>query len=279
MSSNTLCKAGKILKSIPLYILATLWMYPFLLLVTSTFKDGNNFFDFKALPNFMYWDNFSKVFTGMVLLRPFLVSLMLTVSTMTATVMFSSMAGYSLGRGKEKTFVYIYLLFASGLIIPAQSNMIPIYKLGTAIGLINTIPFLIMIYVSGLASYAALIYAGFTKNVPEELEDSARIDGCGILRTFISIVFPLLLPATGTVLATTTVWIWNDFQNPLIYLNSEKDYTLVMMMFKFYNSTTKSTQWGPTFVVALVVSLPMLIFFLFTQKYMLKGLVAGALKG
>jgi len=279
MSSNTLCKAGKILKSIPLYILATLWMYPFLLLVTSTFKDGNNFFDFKALPNFMYWDNFSKVFTGMVLLRPFLVSLMLTVSTMTATVMFSSMAGYALGRGKEKTFVYIYLLFASGLIIPAQSNMIPIYKLGTAIGLINTIPFLIMIYVSGLASYAALIYAGFTKNVPEELEDSARIDGCGILRTFISIVFPLLLPATGTVLATTTVWIWNDFQNPLIYLNSEKDYTLVMMMFKFYNATTKSTQWGPTFVVALVVSLPMLIFFLFTQKYMLKGLVAGALKG
>ncbi len=279
MSSNTLCKAGKILKSIPLYILATLWMYPFLLLVTSTFKDGNNFFDFKALPNFMYWDNFSKVFTGMVLLRPFLVSLMLTVSTMTATVMFSSMAGYALGRGKEKTFVYIYLLFASGLIIPAQSNMIPIYKLGTAIGLINTIPFLIMIYVSGLASYAALIYAGFTKNVPEELEDSARIDGCGILRTFISIVFPLLLPATGTVLATTTVWIWNDFQNPLIYLNSEKDYTLVMMMFKFYNATTKSTQWGPTFVVALVVSLPVLIFFLFTQKYMLKGLVAGALKG
>jgi raffinose/stachyose/melibiose transport system permease protein len=279
MSDNLSAKTVNILKAIPLYILAAIWMYPFFLLVTSTFKKGVNFFDFNVLPDFTYWDNYIKVFECANVLRPFLVSVTLTVSTMTLTVIFASMAGYSLARGRKKIFSYIYLLFASGLIIPAQSNMIPIYKLGVTIGMINTIPFLVMIYVAGLSAYAALIYASFTKNVPQELENSARIDGCGFLTTFIFIIFPLLLPATGTVLATTTYWIWNDFQHPLIYLNEEKYYTLIMLMFKFQNETSKSTQWGPTFVIAFLVSLPMIVLFLFAQKYILRGIVAGSLKG
>lgn len=278
-SSNKCASVLKILKNFPIYVLAVLWLYPFFLLFTATFRTSKNLFDFMTLPDFLYFENYINVFKRVNIIRPFLMSLILTVSTMAVTIAFASMAGYSLGRSKEKTFSYIYLLFASGLIIPAQSSMIPIYKLGVWTGLIGTIPFMVLIYVSGLAAYAALIYAGFTKNIPKELEEAAIIDGCGPFMVYIRIIFPLLLPATGTILATTTFWVWNDFQGPLIYLNNEKYYTLVMMTFKFQNQYSRTTEWGSVFVFALIVSLPMIVFFLFIQKHTLKGLVIGAIKG
>lgn len=261
------------------YFFAVLWLYPFYLMFTLSFRDGQNMFDFVSLPNFLYLDNYIRVFNVVHVFKSFLNSVVITGTTMVLAVLFASMAGYVIGRSKEKLFTYIYLLFATGLIIPTQTSMIPIYKLGVRVHLINTIPFLVMYYLAGLCAFAALIYVGFTKSIPAEIEESAKLDGCGVYKTFFMIIFPLFRPATGTVLAVTIYWIWNDFSGPLIYLNNANVQTIVMAIFEFQNANTRAIDWGSVLAVSLISSFPMIAFFLFTQKYLLKGLTAGAVKG
>lgn len=260
-------------------IFAVLWIYPFYLMFILSFRDGKHVFDFVSLPNLMYFENYLRVFKSVHVFSAFFNSIKITASTMILAIMFASMAGYVISRSKEKFFTYVYLLFACGLIIPAQTSMIPIYKIGVYFKLINQIPFLIMIYLGGLTAFGTLIYTGFTKNIPIEIEESAKLDGCGIYGTFFRIVFPLLRPATGTFLAVTIYWIWNDFSGPLIYLNNANVQTIVMAIFNFQNGNTRSIDWGPTLAICFISSVPMIVFFLFTQKYLLKGLTAGAVKG
>lgn len=261
-----------------MYVLAILWLYPFYLLISATFKEGEKVFDFASLPDFTYWGSYIKVFESVNVFRSFLVSVIITGSTMICIVAFGSLAGYSLGRSKEKIFKWIYLLFAAGMIIPSQSSMIPVFKMGVALGIINTIPFLVLLYSVG-STFSAFIYAGFVKNIPEALEEAARIDGCSTWKTFTKIVFPLLMPATGTVVAIMTFSFWNDFQGPLIYLNDSKTKTLIMAIFSFKNSMTRSVDWGPTMALCTIVSLPMILLYFFVQKRLLKGLVVGSVKG
>ena len=268
-----------ILLTVVVSAIAVLWLYPFYLMFILSFRDGQHVFDFVSLPNLMHIDNYIRVFSGVHVFSAFFNSIVITASTMVLAIMFASMAGYIISRSKEKFFNYVYLLFACGLIIPAQTSMIPIYKIGVYFGLINHIPFLVMIYLGGLTAFGTLIYTGFTKNIPVEIEESAKLDGCGVYGTFFRIIFPLLRPATGTFLAVTIYWIWNDFSGPLIYLNNANVQTIVMAIFNFQNGNTRAIDWGATLAICFISSVPMIVFFLFTQKYLLKGLTSGAVKG
>lgn len=269
---------GKLIVQIFTWILAISFLAPFVLFFLNAFKDKDHIFDTFYVPSLTYLLNFEKVFKS----SPFFQSLGITVIicffTLVFVVLFSSMAGYMISRTKRKIISMIYILFAAGQIIPAQTGMIPIYKIGVSTHLINTIPFLIIINIAGGSAFGSLFFAGFTKTVPEALEESAYIDGCGRFQSFFRIIFPLLKPAAATIVCTTIYWYWNDFQGPLIYLNTSKYAPLMMTVYNF-KGTNNETDWGPVYALCLLSAVPMIIFFLFTQNYLLKGLVVGSVKG
>jgi len=266
------------LADVVLYLFALICIIPFVILFLNTFKDKDHLYDALYIPNFLNIESYHKVFEKTDVFGAFGNTIFICFATQLLMVLFASAAGYVIGRSKEKIFKFVYLFFVSGLIIPSQTNMIVVYKIGVALHMINTIPFLVMIYVAGSTAFATLIYVGFTKTIPREIEESAGMDGCGRYRLFARIIFPLLMPATGTVLVTTIFWFWNDFSGPLIYLNDKHYQTIIMAIFNF-SLDSRSTDWGPVFTLCFIASIPMIVIFLFTQKYLLEGLTFGAVKG
>jgi len=265
------------------YIAAVIFISPFFLLIVTTFKDEGHIFDPFFIPNFTNFANYAMVFNTSKFISGLLNTIIITTSTLALEILIASMAGYIISRSKERIFKITYLIIVFGLIIPLQSNLVVIYKIGNALHMINTMPFLILIYVAGGATFASLIYVAFTKNIPREIEESAKIDGCGMYATFFRVVFPLLMPATRTVIALTIFFSWNDFQGPLIYLNDGKTPTLMLEIYTFKTNIGStafySTQWAPIFALCFLATLPMLLFFLLTQKYLNLGALDGAVKG
>lgn len=266
-----------------MFLVALLFTAPFLVLLITTFKDEDHIFDPFYMPDFSRFDNYRVVFASPTFFTALFNTIMICAVTLFIAVVVSSMAGYVVSRSKERFFKWMYFIFVFALIIPAQTNMVVFYKMGTSLHMMNTIPYLILIYLSGNVAYTSLIYAGFTKTIPRQLEEAAAIDGCGKLKTFLLVVFPLLMPATATVLVVEVFWYWNDFQGPLIYLSNGKVPTLMLEIYNFksYVGTLSYTvtSWGPVSAICVVATIPILLFFLFTQKYLLKGLTVGAVKG
>jgi len=261
-----------------LLLLAIPVLYPFYLLVMSSFKTSAEIYMPLSLPSTLYLENFLVVFQKVNFLLILGNTVIICVSTLILLVFVSSLGGYRISRRNSRFLNFILVLFLIGMIIPLQVNMVPTYKLAIYLHLLDTRTLLVLIYAAGAIPFATMIYAGFTKSIPRELEEAARMDGCGQLRLFWSIIFPLLLPATGTIIATTIFWFWNDFQGPLIYLDSASKQTLISQLYRF-KIAQNATQWGPIFALCTLSTLPLILLFLFTQKYMLRGLTAGALKG
>lgn len=260
------------------WLMGALFLAPFLLFFLNTFKDKAHIFDAFYMPDITDLSNYRTMMRN----TDFFASLSLTVVICAVTLFFivllSSMAGYIISRSERRWIKWMYALFAAGQIIPAQSSMLPLYKLGVATHLINTPVFLIIIYVAGGTAFASLFFAAFTRTIPQALEESAFIDGCGRYQTFFRIILPLLKPATATIVTTTVYWYWNDFQGPLIYLNAGKVAPLMMSVYKFMGANA-TVDWGPVYALCFLSAIPMILFFLFTQKYLLKGLVVGSVKG
>ena len=279
---NTTKKVQKSLKVILLleaflWILGIIFLIPLFNMLFTSFKERSKIFDPMSFPNFTYWENYKKVFKSVNIPLAFGNTIIISLFTVALLIIFGSAAGYILSRSKKRFYKFIFLLFLAGMIIPLQTNMTVIYSMGVHLGLINTRLFLILLYASGALPFAILIYTGFTKSIPHELEEAASIDGCGIYRLFAKIIFPLLRPASATVFVTTIFWFWNDFTGPLLYLQGKTKQTLILSIFNFQQD--RATDWGAVFALCVIATLPLVIFFMFAQKHLLKGLTAGAVKG
>lgn len=273
---------AQILAGIVQYVLLTglvlLFLTPLVLLFLNAFKDKDHVMDVFYLPALTYIENFKKVFAVADFIPALLLTMLICVCTLTLIVLFSAMAGYTIHRSSRKWIKVLYFIFVAGQIIPTQTSMIPIYQLGVKTGMINTLPFLILIYVSGGVAFASIFFTGFSKTIPRALEESASIDGCSYTQTFFRIIFPLLKPASLTIICTTVYWYWNDFQGPLIYLNQSKMVTLMMTIYRFKGANS-DTDWGPVYALCLLSLIPMVVFFLLTQKKLMEGMVLGSVKG
>ncbi len=275
--------AGWQLFTLVMFMGALVFIFPFLMLFLTSFKVEKDIFNPFVIPDFTYLVNYKLVFTSPTFFLSLMNTVLICVFTMFFAILFSSMAGYMITRAKERIFKITYFIFVLTLIIPGQSNMVMLYKLGAWMHLINTVPYLVLLYLSGNVAYSSMIYSAFTKTIPKALEEAAFIDGCGRFTTFFRIVFPLLSPATGTVIVTEIFWYWNDFQNPLLYLNGTTT-TIMMEIYRFRAivaaaMATASTQWGPVSAICFVATMPIVIFFILTQKHLIKGLTIGAMKG
>lgn len=231
-----------------------------------------------ALPRSICWDNFITGMRKTQFGRAMLNSAIVTFPSVILIVICSSMSGYTIARNgmKHRGVRAMDKVYLASMMIPFQVLMIPVYKMYKTLNLLNTRFGMILILTGVSIAYSTFLYVGFVKSVPMEIEEAALIDGCGPLRAFKEIVFPLLKPITATVASLHVMWLWNDFNMALILISKEEVRPLTVKQYYFFDEF--SAQYGPAFAAALLGMLPVLIVFILMQKYIVNGISSGAVK-
>jgi raffinose/stachyose/melibiose transport system permease protein len=223
------------------------------------------------------WSNFVDAWNNASLGQAFFNSVLITGTTLLGLILFGAMAAYPLARLTGPWSQRIYLYFVAGLIVPIQLGLFPLYKEMHDLQLINTYQGAILLYIAVNLPFVIFLYTGFIKTVPRELDEAALLDGAGPMRTFWMIVFPLLRPVTATVAITSALSTWNDFFIPLIFLQRDGMQTLPLAIYNFVGQYNNN--WSLIFASVIISSLPLIVIFLFLQRYFIKGIAAGALRG
>ncbi len=213
----------------------------------------------------------------------FLSSLIITVVSLLLLNVLSSQAAWVLVRNKTRLSSGIFIIFVAAMVIPFQIVMFPLLSwfrdISSFIGirLLRSYTGIILAYVGFGMSQSIFLFHGFIKSIPEELEEAATIDGCRPAQTFYQIIFPILRPIHATVLVLNGIWIWNDFLLPLLILGKgNKVMTIPLAVSNFAGAYVK--QWDLILTAILMAMIPIVIFFLFAQKFIIKGMVAGSIK-
>ncbi|WP_110114363.1 carbohydrate ABC transporter permease [Bacillus sp. CGMCC 1.16541] len=258
-------------------VLGLIFLVPFYYVVSNSLKSFAEILtNTSALPSSLQWSNYVEAFEKMNYVKVFSNSLIITVASNIVIVIFCSMAAYMLVRTKKKISNIIFFTFVAAMVIPFQSIMIPLIKTASALGLINSIWGLVIMYLGFGSGLAIFLYHGFIKGIPIELEEAAIIDGCSTLGVFWRIVFPLLKPITVTIVILNSLWIWNDFLLPLLVLQDPELRTIPLATFFFFGQYTK--QWDLALAALVVSIIPLLIFFFAMQKHIIKGITSGSIK-
>jgi raffinose/stachyose/melibiose transport system permease protein len=277
MKKNTLL--GRIVPEILLSAFGLLFMYPVILMVINSIKPFREVvMDVIALPGKIEYQNYLYVIKYINYPRLFLNNFLITALGIGGIVLFSSMAGYMLSRHKNGFTRFAYLFCIVPMLIPFQTIMITLLKVSKTLGLSESIPGLGIQYWGFGIPMAVFIYSGFVGTIPREIDESALIDGASTAGTFFKIIFPLLRSITATVIALDVMWIWNDFLLPLLMVNgSVKTKTLTLAAYTFVGQY--NTQWHYAMTAMVLAVFPSILFFIFMQKYIIKGVVSGAVKG
>lgn len=193
-------------------------------------------------------------------------------------ISFSALAGYALARLEHPVFRLMYWVFLAGILLPIPSLIIPLVFVLKALGLGNTFIGISFAYAAIISPFAIFVYCGFFRTIPRELEEAAFIDGCSPVRAFIQIVLPLMKPVTATLVILQFIYVWNDILFPLVLVNSADYPTVGIALWKFFGSRGR-TDLSLLFGGSSLVLIPVLVMFLSFQRFFVKGLVAGAIKG
>ncbi|WP_273123637.1 carbohydrate ABC transporter permease [Bacillus weihaiensis] len=257
--------------------LGLLFLIPFYFVLINSVKGfAEILIDAAALPKEFLFSNYAKVWEIISFQDAFLNSLLITVFSIAGIVIISSMAAWKMVRTPGKLSKFLFIFFVSAMVIPFQTVMIPLMKLGGSLGIMNSIPGIVIMYFGFGVSLSLFLFHGFVKTIPAEIEESARVDGCSQFGVFWRIVFPLLKPITVTVIILNTLWIWNDYLLPLLVLQDSELRTIPLATSSFFAQYTKQWDMG---LAALVLGIsPVIVFFLFLQKHIIKGIAAGSIK-
>ena len=272
-------KTKKIVLTIVMLILALIYIYPVFLMVINSVKPfGEVIMDVIALPSKIEWSNYTYVMDKMQYGKLFLNNVIITVIGIVGIIIFSSMSAYIISRKKNKYTRIAQFMITTPMLIPFQTIMITLLKVMNVVNLSGSKIGLGIQYWGFGIPMAAFIYGNFMSTIPKELDESAFIDGAGTFRTYRSIIFPLLKSVTFTVIVIDVMWIWNDFLLPLLMVNSSNETkTLVLSAYTFVGQF--NTQWHYAMAAMVLAVLPSIIIFIFLQKYIVEGVVAGAVKG
>ncbi|MCH5255237.1 MAG: carbohydrate ABC transporter permease [Lachnospiraceae bacterium] len=270
---------SKIIMIICLTVVACIYIYPVYLMFMNSFKPfGEIIADVLAFPKKLDVSNYTYVFQKMKYALLFRNNLIITVIGIVGIVIFSSMAAYILDRRKGKYSSIAYTIIITPMLIPFQTIMITLLKAMNVIHLSGSKVGLGIQYWGFGIPMATFIFYNFMKTIPKELDESAIIDGASTIRTFVSIIFPLLKSVTVTVIVLDVMWIWNDFLLPLLMVNSNNNTkTLVLAAYTFVGQM--NTKWNYALTAMVLAVVPSIIVFILLQKYIVEGVVAGAVKG
>ncbi len=269
------------LETLLLVLLAALTLVPLFLVVQNSFKSrfyisGDPF----ALPNketFVALENYISGLSAGGFFAAFGRSLLITVVSVGLIVLCTSMAAWYLMRVRTALTKGMYYLFVFSMIVPFQMVMYTMtYLVGRA--KLNTVLGMPFIYLGFGAGLSVFMLCGFIRGIPRELEEAATIDGCNPVQTFFLVVLPLLKPTAVTVAILNTMWIWNEYLLPYLVLGTEKKTVPVAIQIAMQGAYG-STDYGGLMAMLVLAMIPIVVFYLFCQKYIIKGVVAGAVKG
>jgi raffinose/stachyose/melibiose transport system permease protein len=268
----------QIVKHILLLGLSFLWIYPFLWMIAASFKTKSGFFADRLdlIPNNIIFDNFKRVWTEAHFNKYFLNTVIVTVATVILVLVMTAMAGYVLGRYSFWGKNALMLVFIASITIPLVSTVIPTYQIVKNMNLIGTRTGLILAGAGGAHVVFLMLFAGYFKQIPNEMEEAAKMDGCGFFQLFLSVMLPLAKPIATTVVIMETVWTWNAFLLPLVLtLSNPASRTLAVGLYAFKGENT--IDWTGIAAGGTLSVIPIIILFLLTQKYFVDG-IAGAVK-
>ena len=203
-------------------------------------------------------------------------SVFITVFSVAAIVLFTSMTAWYITRQKSKFTSALYYAFVFSMIVPFQMVMFTLTKTANTLHLDNPVG-IVFIYLGFGAGLSVFMFSGFVKSIPLEIEEAAMIDGCGPLQTYFRVVFPILKPTAITVAILNAMWVWNDYLLPYLVIGS--DYKTVPIAIQYLKGRYGSVDMGAMMAMLVLAIVPIVMFYLFSQKYIIKGVVAGAVKG
>lgn len=277
MTFTTRKRIGSAVTSIVMIAIALICAIPLWYILINTFKTIP---DMSAnplgLPKEWTFKNYANAFETVPIVRSLINTVIVTFFGVALQVIVGALAAYGMILRKSVFTSAVGAILMVAFVVPAQSTLIPLYRMEAQANLVNTLAGLVIIYLGG-AVFCYFLTVGYMRSLPFELIEAARIDGAGPLRIFWNIVMPLIRPILTTVVVFQTMGTWNDFMNANVFLSSSDLRTIVLQV---YNAVGQfSTDWPSFMTITVLALLPVLIFFVFCQKWIVSGLVAGSVKG
>lgn len=262
-----------------LWVFAIVFLIPIYYMIVSTFKDAQatTLTPF-ALPKSLDFSKYVVAWVKMNYPRAFFNTFVITALSVGCAILLASVAAYSIARYKSKFNQAVFFLVLSGMMIPGQVNLVSLYNLVRGLGLMDNIYGMVIINAGGCTLMPLFLMRSFiSTTIPIELEEAAKIDGCSVYRTFFQVVFPLLRPITTTVAIIMTLSIWNDYLNPMLFLQSRENATILLEVNR--NIGQFAVDWSGMFPMLVLGIAPLSIFYLFMQRHIISGVITGAVKG
>ena len=271
-----------VLLTVLLAALCVVWLYPVLLILINSLKDElaistATVFELPTQATFAGLHNYTYGITQLNFLQSFGYSATITITSVVLILLCCSMCGWYITRVSSMISKAMYLLCVFSMVVPFQMVMFPLSKTADTLRL-NT-PFNIcVIYLGFGAGLAVFMFTGFMKSVPIAIEEAAMIDGCNPLQIFFKIVFPILKPTMISTAILETMWVWNDYLLPTLVLDIKK-YRTIPMAIQYFRGSYGRVEMGPMMACIMITVLPIIVMYLVCQKYIIDGVIAGAVKG
>lgn len=269
----------QVLLQIGMTVAALFFLFPILIVINYSFKTKKELYlsNPLALPESLQLGNYTKAFKKLDMASTYPNTILYTAVSVFILALLCGVTAWAIARCSHKIFKFLYVYFIIGILLPYQALFLSIFIVGNKLNMVNTRHGIIFMYVATGISFGIFLMNSFMSTVPVELEEAAKIDGCSVFRTYFVIVMPLLKPAMATLVIMQAFQIWNDYLMANLYLSSKKLKTLTVAIQSLFSAQSSDYT---TAIAAIVLSvLPIAILFMSLQKYFIKGMTVGAVKG
>ena len=260
--------------------LAVIFLAPILLIFINSFKGklyiSEDLFSLPNITTFVGLDNYIRGIETVNFWHAFGYSVLITVLSVGTIVLLTAMTAWFIVRVKNKFTSALYYLFVFSMIVPFQMVMFTLTWFANQMHLDNPLG-IVFVYLGFGSGLSVFVFTGFIKSVPKEIEEAAIIDGCGPIRTFFLVVLPILKPTVITVSILNAMWIWNDYLLPYLLLGTE--YKTIPIAIQYLQGSYGNTDYGALMALLVLAIIPVIVFYLSSQKHIIKSITAGAVKG
>lgn len=275
-------KAINIILLVILIPLSIAWLYPIFMILNNSLKmetaiTTSSAFELVNGGTFGGTANYLQAINSFGFMTSLFYSFFITITSVVAIIILCSMCAWYITRVKSKISSFLYYLFVFSMVVPFQMVMFTLSQTADTLKL-NTPYNLWIIYLGFGAGLAVFMFAGFVKSIPVEIEEAAMIDGCTPLQIFFKVVMPILKPTMVSVAILEAMWVWNDYLLPTLVLDITK-YKTVPMLIQYFRGSYGKVEMGPMMASIMLTVIPVIIVYIFGQKYIIKGVAAGAVKG
>lgn len=275
-------KVGQIVFLCIMIPLALAWVYPIFMILMNSLKlesaiTTGTAFTLPSAETFAGFANYANAIESKGFMVSLGYSLLITLTSVAAIILFCSMCAWYITRVHTKFNSFLYYLFVFSMVVPFQMVMFTLSQTADMLKL-NTPYNIWIIYLGFGAGLAVFMFSGFVKSIPIEIEEAALIDGCSPLQTFFKVVVPILKPTMVSVAILQAMWVWNDYLLPTLVLDITK-YKTIPMLIQYFRGSYGKVEMGPMMASIMLTVIPIIIVYIFGQKFIIKGVAAGAVKG